>query len=156
MRARAAGAHATTRRTALALAVLALALVGPVVARHDASSWSRTAFTGGLVEDWTVDLGEFPIGIDHVVYDGELRSDKAPGQPVLAAPFHAIYRAVGGESAKIERAHENLGLWWQTLWMSVVPFAALLALMHVAASRASSRNALPAALAIGFGTLLLP
>ena len=144
------------RRVALALALLAMALLGPAVARQDASSWSRTALTGGVVEDWTVDLEDFPIGVDRVVYDGEIRSDKAPGQPVFAAPFHAVYRAFGGESAKVERAHENLGLWWQTLWVSAVPFAGLLALMYLAASRVDRRTALPAAFAVGFGTLMLP
>lgn len=147
---------ASGARVALALVLLALALLGPVVARHDASSWSRAAFTAALWDDHTVDISDYPIGLDHVVYEGEVRSDKAPGQPLLALPVYATYRAVGGEPAVIERAHENLGLWWQTLWMSVVPFAALLALMYRAARRANDGTALAATLAIGFGTLLLP
>lgn len=151
-----APAPRAVRRTAVALAVLALVALGPVVARQDASSWSRLAFTGALVDDRSVDVTDYPLGLDHVVYEGERRSDKAPGQPLLAAPFYAVSRAVGGEPAVIERTHENLTLWWQTLWMSVIPFSTLLVLMYLSARRVDERAAVPATLAIGFGTLLLP
>ncbi|MCU1428962.1 MAG: hypothetical protein JWL83_2962, partial [Actinomycetia bacterium] len=86
----------------------------------------------------------------------ELRSDKPPGQPLLGVPFYLIGRALGAEPATGLRGDGDLGLWWQTLWSSMVPFAALLALMFTMASRFEPRAALPATLAIGFGTMLLP
>ncbi|HEX5615749.1 MAG TPA: hypothetical protein VFZ83_11405, partial [Acidimicrobiia bacterium] len=112
---------ARERRIAVRLGLVVLVLLGPVVARHDASSWSRTALTAALWDEHTIDVTSYPLGIDRVVHDAEYRSDKAPGQPFLAVPFYAAYRALGGEPAVIERAQENLGLWWQTLWTSTIP-----------------------------------
>jgi hypothetical protein len=71
-------------------------------------------------------------------------------------PFYVVGRALGFHSASEHRVHENLSLWWQTLWGAMVPFAALLVLMWDRARRQARAGALPAVLALGFGTLMLP
>jgi hypothetical protein len=86
---------------------------------------SRLALTAALVEHQTIriDAYEDIIGVDRLERDGHLYSDKAPGQPFLAAPFYAAARAVGADPASDLRADGNLTLWWVTLWSSTVPGA---------------------------------
>ena len=140
------------------LVVLALAVVGPFVAGLTAQPASRSRLTAALWDRHTVSLEAYEgvLGVDVVVFDGELRSDKAPLQPLLGTLPYAAYRAVGGEPATVLRRHENLDVWWQTWWASVLPFALLLVLMRRAAARLDEGYAVPVALALGFGTLLLP
>jgi hypothetical protein len=111
-----------------------------------------------LAEHGTVDLGHDAriLGVDHSLYDGRLRSDKPPLQPILGVPAYWVGRALGAQPAAMLRASGDLGLWWQTLWSAMVPFAALLALMYLTAARFAPRAALPATLALGFGTIMLP
>jgi hypothetical protein len=96
------------------------------------------------------------LGVDHSLYDGALRSDKPPGGPILGVPFYLAGRVLGFRSAVHLRGTGDLGMWWQTLWGAMVPFAALVALMYATASRFAPRRALHAALALSFGTLMLP
>lgn len=148
-----------SNRVDLLLVLLALVTLGPFVQLYTAQAAARYPLTAAIWDDHTVSLEGYEnvVFVDHVVYDGELRSDKAPLQPVLAVPFYATYRMVGGEPATTLRPAENLGVWWVTLWSSVVPFAVLLVLMRRLAARvASERTALAASLSIGFGTLLFP
>ncbi len=146
------------RRIALLIGLLALVAFGPFVSRYTAQPASRYALTAALAEHGTVDLAPYrkTLGIDRAVYNGRLRSDKAPGQPVLAVPVYEVGRVLGFESASVLREQRNLGMWWQTLWSAMLPFAALLACMYLAASRIAPRHALAATFALGFGTLMLP
>jgi hypothetical protein len=94
--------------------------------------------------------------VDRAVKDGHTYSDKAPLQPVLAVPFYAVYRAVGGEPAIERRIEENLGLWWITFWMATVPAAILAALMYRVGRRHGPESSLPATMALVFGSIMLP
>ena len=96
-------------------------------------------------------------GVDFAEKDGHLYSDKAPAQPVLAVVPYLAYKAVGGESAEVHlRVHGNYGLWWISLWSAALPLAALVVVMARLAAPYSERWALPAAVAMGFGSLLFP
>lgn len=141
---------------AVALGLLYLVVVGPFVQEYTAQPASRYALTAAVVERGTIRLDEYAhvLGIDRVERDGHLYSDKAPGQPFLAAPVFAAGRAVGVEPADRFRRHENLGVWWVTLWSSVIPVSVLVGLVH--ASLRPRAGAVVAAVAVGFGTLLLP
>lgn len=145
-------------RTDVLLVLLALVVVGPWVQQYTASSASRYVLSAAIWDDHTFDLTshEAELAVDKVEIDGELRSDKAPLQPVLAAPVYGIYRAAGGEPSTAHRIHGNLGLWWVTLWSSVIPFAAVLVMMRRLAVAAVGNAALSASVALGFGTLMLP
>jgi hypothetical protein len=142
-------------RVDIALVVLAFALVAPVVAENNAQPASRLDLTAAIVEHHSVDISGYPKGVDYSIYHG-LRSDKAPGQPVLATPFYAAERAFGAQSAAHLRQERDLTLWWITFWSAMVPFAALLVVMRRTAARYAPRAALPATVALGFGTLLMP
>ncbi len=130
-------------------------MLGPIVGRNSAQPASRYALTAALADRHTVDITGYPLGVDRAVYDGHLRSDKAPGQPVLAVPFYAAARAVGAEAATYKRVTGNLGLWFVTFGTSVLPFAVLLVLMYRSCRRSAREHALAAALAVGFGGMLL-
>jgi hypothetical protein len=142
-------------RVDAALVLLALALLAPVVSNNSAQPASRIALTAALAEHGSVDIQHYPLGIDYSVYHG-LRSDKAPGQPVMVVPAYLAARVVGAESAAHRRVSGNLTLWWTTLWSAMLPFAALLIVMRRTAARVNVAAALPATLAVGFGTLLMP
>jgi hypothetical protein len=146
------------RRVALLLAGFALLAIGPIVTGYSAQPASRYALTASLAEHGTVDLFHDAriLGVDHALYDGRLRSDKPPLQPILGVPVYWAGRMLGLHPASTLRTSGDLGLWWQTLWSAMVPFGALLALMYVTASRYAARAALPATLALGFGTIMLP
>src|SRR5689334_9173473 len=114
----------------LALVLLAFVALGPIVGEETAQPASRLALTAALAEHHTVDTGRYPHGVDHARYEGRERSDKAPGQPVLAVPVYLVGRLFGAESAAHARFVGNLGVWWVTLWTSVLPFAILPVLMY--------------------------
>jgi hypothetical protein len=146
-----------TRSVELLLFLFVVFLVGPLVHEYRAQQASRYALTAAIWDDHTVELTGYTdvLGIDRAVRDGRTYSDKAPLQPMLAVPFYAVYRAVGGEPALTLRVHENLGLWWVTLWMSAVPLGLLTVLMYRYAGRYSNA-ALPAAAAFALATMMLP
>ena len=141
------------------LGLALLVVVGPIVAQDTAQPASRYSLTASLAEHGSVDLAPYRdrMGVDHALYRGRLRSDKAPGQPLLGVPAYVVGRAVGAESAAHARKHGDLGLWWQTFWSAMVPFAALVALMFLFAARFARRGpALAVALLISVGTMMLP
>jgi hypothetical protein len=147
------------RRVALLLGLLVLVVFGPIVATDTAQPAARYNLTAALVEHRSVDLGPYRdhLGIDKATYRGRLRSDKAPGQPLLAVPVYMVGRAFGALPANRVRIHGDLGLWWNTLWSSMVPFAVLLALLFSACARfASRRVSIAVTLALGIGTMMLP
>jgi hypothetical protein len=145
-------------RSTVLLVVFVVVAFGPIVSDVTAQPVSRYAATAAYFEHGSVDLTRYApiLGVDKASYRGELRSDKAPGEPFLAVPVYAAGRVLGLRPAAQMRVRGDLGVWWQTFWMSLVPFALLLALMHRDARRVAPRSALPATLALGVGTLALP
>jgi hypothetical protein len=147
----------SSRRVALLLALFLVVAFGPFVAPLSSQPASRIALTAALVEHHTVDIRGYPLGIDRAHYDGELRSDKAPGQPLLAVPVYEAGKALGAQSESHRRVQGNLGLWWVTFWTSFLPFVALVVLMFLVASRYTPPiPALGAALGLGVCSMLLP
>lgn len=147
-------------RTAFALGLLAMVVLGPLVARDTAQPASRYALSSALVERRTVNLDDYgrTLGVDHAVYAGHLRSDKAPGQPLLAAPFVVLGHLAGVEPGTHLRVAGNLGLWWATFWSCTVPFAVLLGLMFLMCVRhgVPARGAMCATIAVAGCTIMLP
>ena len=130
---------------------------GPLVPLLSSQPASRIALTAAIAEHHTIDIDGYPLGIDRATYNGRLRSDKAPGQPLLAVPVYLIGRAAGAQSASIRRLPGNLGLWWVSFWTSFLPYVALVVLMYLVASRyAPTIPAFAAAAGLGLGSMLLP
>jgi hypothetical protein len=146
----------TTTRLAVLIGLALLIVIGPIVAADTAQPASRYSLTASLAEHGTVDVTGYRLGVDHAIYQGHLRSDKAPGQPFLAVPVYLAGRALGAESAIHARERGDLGLWWDTLWSATVPFAILVALMFLIAEKFVRRNAaLAVALLMGVCTMML-
>lgn len=145
-------------RSTVWLVLLILLIAGTWVHPYRAQQASRYALTAAISDHGTVTLDGYDhvLGIDRAVRDGHIYSDKAPGQPVLAVPAYLLYRAVGGEPASVRRIDENLGLWWQTLLFAAVPLAAIGVLAHRRSSRFAPKGAMPSAILLTTGTLLLP
>ena len=139
-------------------ALLLLVVVGPVVQEYSAQAASRYPLTAAIVEDQTVSLDGYEdvVLIDQLVVDGELYSDKAPGQPILAIPAYVAGQLVGAEPATVLRADGNLGVWGVTFWTSVLPAVALLVLMGFAVRDHPGPAAVLGPLSLSVGTLLLP
>jgi hypothetical protein len=153
------GSAASPRKSAILLGALAFVAFGPFVARYTAQPASRYTLTAAIADHGTIDVGGYrsSLGVDRALYQGRLRSDKAPGQPLLGVPVYFAGRALGISALSRIRLRDDLGLWWQTLWGCVAPFAVLLALMFLAARRfASDLHAAATACALGFGTMMLP
>jgi hypothetical protein len=149
----------SSRRLAVLLGLALLLVIGPIVGPDTAQPVSRYTLTASIAEHGSVDLAPYShrLGVDRAVYRGHLRSDKAPGQPLLAVPVYLVGRAVGAESAAHARERGDLGLWWVTLWSATVPFVILVALMFVLAEKFAKRKvALAVALIIGLTTMMLP
>jgi hypothetical protein len=143
-------------RVDLALAVLVLVVTGPVVREWGAQQASRIALTAAIWDDHSVRIDGYPLGADRAVRDGHTYSDKAPGQPFFAVPAYAVYRALGGEPAREKRVEGNLGLWSASVWSCSIPLALLAIVIRRAAARDDPVLAPKVAVAITFGSLLLP
>ena len=119
----------STGASQLCLGLLVLVAFGPIVAGDNAQPASRYSLTAALAEHHTVDLGRYArdLGVDRAIYRGHLRSDKAPGQPLLAVPVYLVGRALGAQPATHVHVNGDLGLWWETLWSATIPLAVLLA-----------------------------
>ncbi|MEE8601218.1 hypothetical protein [Euzebya tangerina] len=146
-------------RPEILLATLVLVVSGPIVQVLMAHQSSRLAFTAAIWDQGTVriDAYEDILGVDYAERDGRLYSDKAPGQPFLAAPFYGAARALGAEPGEVQRPFNNYTLWWTSFWSAVVPLIVLSVLMRrLALQVAGPRAATAAAVAVTFGTLLLP
>lgn len=148
-----------SRRIEVALFCVVLTACGFFLQPNGAQGGSRMALSAALVERGTVVIDEYTgtLGVDYAERDGHFYSDKAPGQPVLGAPFWAVYRLAGGEPGTVRRGSYHLGLWWQTLWTAAVP----LGLLAVALRRHVREWLRPApatavAIAMVFGTILFP
>lgn len=145
-------------RTAWWVALLLLVVVGPLVPIATAQPLVRFAQTAALVEHRTLELDAYEptLLVDRVDVDGHVYSDKAPLPAFLGAPVYAVGRALGMESAAVDRPEGNLGLWWMTFWTASVPAAVLVLLMVGAARRVAPAGATMAAVGLAFGSLLLP
>ncbi len=137
--------------------MLVLVVLGPFVADVTANGASRAALTAALVEHHSVDISPYGrvLGVDKAIVGGRLRSDKAPGQPLLAVPAYALERAVGAESYLRPRVTGNLTVWWLTLTTSVLPFALLCALVFCWLFDHDPAGAFGATMALAGGTLFL-
>ncbi len=154
------GRGVVDRRPDVILVALVLVVAGPIVQLLMAHQASRLAFTGAVWDRSTVQIDAYEgiLSVDFAEREGHLYSDKAPGQPFLAAPFYGLARAVGAEPAEAERFFDNLTLWWVSLWSSVVPAAALAVMMRRFSLRVTgdAKAATAAAVTVALGTLLLP
>src|SRR5206468_713422 len=85
---------------------------------------------------------------------------KAPYQPLAAVPAYALYRALGGEgfpAQPLQTGHEtDVGLWFVTFWSATVPLAILIVMFRRHVARFHPDVAVKVALAMVFGTVLLP
>jgi len=143
-------------RVDVLLVLSALVVCGPIVTDNSAQPSVRLGLTAAIAEHGTVDVTGYHHGVDYAVYNGHLRMDKAPGQPIMTVPLYLIERAVGAQSADHLRYGGDLTLWWIVFWSAGVPFALLLVLMRRLAARVVPRGALAATLMLGFGTMILP
>lgn len=141
----------------LLAAVVAL-LVVPVLQPLMAQQASRYALTAALWDGGTVRLDDHDhlLSVDRAEREGHVYSDKAPGQPVLALPAYAVYRAFGGHPATEARPWADPGLWAVSLLSAAAAGVALALLMRRLALRAVPSRATPAALSLTVGTMLLP
>lgn len=128
----------------------------PIVQRLSSQQGSRMALTAAIWDDGSLRIDGYPLGLDRAEYDGHTYSDKAPGQPVLAVPAYALYRALGGEPARQLRVDGNLGLWVVSVWCSALPAAVLVLLVRRAAGRIDPRVATVVAATTALSTLVLP
>ena len=149
----------TSRRLAVLLGLALLIVIAPIVGPDTAQPASRYDLTASISEHGSVDLTPYRerLGVDHAIYRGHLRSDKAPGQPLLAVPVYLAGRALGADSAVHARERGDLGLWWATLWSATVPFVVLVALMFMLTEMFAGRvAALAISLMLGLCTMMLP
>lgn len=147
---------AVLRRPEVVVALLLLVLVGPLVQDLTAQPAPRVALTGALVDDGTLRLDGYPLGVDHAERDGHVYSDKAPGQPLLAVPAYALARAVGAEPAAVPRWQGNLTQWWLTVVSALLPLVAVVAMAAAALRRRGIEPTVAVLGSLAFGTLLLP
>ncbi|MFN2318115.1 MAG: hypothetical protein ABR500_00340 [Dermatophilaceae bacterium] len=147
-------------RPEILLVALVLVVSAPIVQTLMAHQASRLALTAAVWDRGTIQIDAYEdiLGVDFAERDGHLYSDKAPGQPFLAAPFYGAARAVGAEPAEVERYFNNRTLWWTSLWSATIPLAALAVMMRRFALRVvgDERAATAAAVGMSLGTLLLP
>jgi hypothetical protein len=138
------------------LVLFTIVLCAPIVAQDSAQPASRLALAASLAEHGTVNISGYPIGVDHALYHGQLRSDKAPGQPLLAIPAYLLSRALGAQPASHLRYLGNLGLWAVTMFSSLLPFLVLLVLVRRRVAQTLPRAATAITVAVCYGSLLLP
>lgn len=143
-------------RPEVVVIALLLVVVAPFVQPLTAQGAPRVAATGAMVDDGSLVIDGYLLGVDFTTRDGHRYSDKAPGQSLLAAPVYAVARGVGAEPARVHRVHENLTLWTVTLASAVLPLAVTVWLMAAAIRRRGREPKAPVLAGIAFGTMLLP
>lgn len=148
----------------LLLAAVVFLLAGLVVHGWSAQPASRYLLTVAAVDDHTLELDRYEqyIGLDQARFDGHIYTDKAPYQPLLAAPAYQLYRLVGGDPFPPGFTHygapegTNYGVWWVTLWSSLIPAIALAAAVRRLVARTHPELATSVTLAVMLGTTILP
>lgn len=151
-------------RTDLLIAVAILLITGPIIHTWTAQPASRYLLTVAAVDDHTLELDDHEdmLGIDLARFEGHIYSDKAPYQPLLAAPPYALFRAVGGEPFPVIAGEEqydrgtHAGLWWVTLWSSTIPAVVLTITVRRLVARVVPGRATVVALALTLSTTMLP
>lgn len=146
------------------LALIVLLLAGLVIQDWSSQPASRYLLTAAAVDDHSLQLDPYEdyLGLDQARYGGHIYSDKAPYQPLLAAPAYQAYRLAGGDPVPAGFAHgrfqdgTNYGLWWVTLWSSVLPAMALAVVVRRLVARTHPDLATRVALATMLGTTILP
>lgn len=154
----------TDRRIEVLIAVALLLIAGPMMHKYLAAPASRYLLTVAIVEDGTIFLDDYEehLFIDKAVVDGRVLSDKAPYQSMIGVPFFAVYRVAGGDAFPATAAEDPttptpmIGLWWLTLWTSLVPAFVLFLLMRRIVTRVYPKVSTRTAVALLFGTILLP
>lgn len=155
-------------------ALLALALLllsGPLVHEFSGYPAVRYALTVAVVDDHSLEIDPYEefIGIDRASYRGHLYSHTAPYQSLLAVPLHQVYRWTGAESfPRINGGYAARdgdltdpdlvlrGMWWATLWTSVLPGVALVIALRRFVARRYPELGTRVALALVAGTAILP
>lgn len=146
----------------LVLAVLALTV--PFLREWSTQPASRYLYTVAVFEDHSLRLDPYEqsLGLDYAIIDGHHYSDKAPYQPMAALPAYGLYRLLGGEAfprgvpgVDVD-TNADIGLWLVTVWSAAIPGAILIVLLRRHVARAYPEVATKAALALMFGTVLLP
>jgi hypothetical protein len=161
-------ASTPSRRSRLVPWLIALGLLlvtGTVVEKWSAQPASRYLLTVAAVDDHSLELDAYEdlLIIDRAEYRGHTYSDKAPYQPLLVAPAYQLYRAVGGDPFPTTDGTRDVvpdgrftGLWWVTLWSSLVPGIVLTLVVRRTVAQAYPRVATPVAIAMTVSTTVLP
>lgn len=143
-------------RIEVLLAAVVFAVVAPIMQPLAAQQASRLALTAAIVDDWSLRIDGYPLGIDRAEHDGHTYSDKAPGQPIAAVPWYAAYRALGGEPARSSPVEGSWALWVVSVGTVASAGALLVVLMHRIAEVHAPGLGATIALCVMCGTLLLP
>lgn len=147
----------------MALSILLTA--GTVLDSWTAQPASRYLLTVAVVDQHTLtlDRNAHLLDVDQAVHDGHVYSDKAPYQPLLAAPAYQAFRAVGGDAfpqrdgrPAPKSSSFHWGRWWVGLWSSTIPAMLLCLVLRRLVAQVHPTVATPVALALSLGTMLLP
>ena len=142
------------------LLVVVLAVSAPFMQGLGPQQGSRYALTAAALDQHTISVSDYShlLGVDFATHNGDIFSDKAPGQPFLAIPAYGLYRLVGGHNAMWTNSTGDVGLWVVSVWSSAMPAALLAVLMRRFAMQAgaSPKSASTAAVAMSLSTMLLP
>ncbi len=134
-------------------------MLAPFVGPRTAQPSSRYALTAAIVDRHTVDVGAYRaiLGVDHAIYRGKWRSDKGPGQPLLAVPFYALARLAGANAVDNSVSFDHdLVLWWLTFTTATLPFALLLMVVYRVVARRHQHTAFVATVGMLAGSIALP
>lgn len=151
------------QRVEVLIACALICLGGLVLDVWSAQPASRYLLTVAIVDDHTLrlDRHERLLLDDRAERDGHAYSDKAPYQPLLAVPFYAAYRAVGGDAFPPGGDPESTdgfhwGRWWVSFWSATVPAVLLCLVTRRLVAQVYPEVATRVALAMALGTMLLP
>ena len=155
---------APVRRVELLMALAIFCIGGTVLHPWSAQPASRYLLTVAVVDHHTVSLDQdrHLLGVDQAEFEGHSYSDKAPYQPLLAAPFYQAFRAVGGDAFPADDqvlgtdGPFHWGRWWVTVWSATVPAILLSIVVRRLVLTVRPSVATPVALALSLGTMLLP
>jgi len=146
------------RQIALALGLLGIAYLTLL----QSYSWNQTA-TFDLIKalahgQLTIDPYQQNTG-DKAFYHGHWYSARAPGLAMFCLPFYELLKLLGFSSfahGNPAQPHGNLMIPFVGWWGNVLPALLVLACLAWFGERVAPPYGLPAALAAGLGTLILP
>ncbi len=151
-------------RSELWIAAAILLITGPLIQTWTAQPASRYTLTVAAVDDHSLRIDPYVgvLGVDRAEFDGHTYSDKAPYQPLLAAPAYLAFRALGGDPFPVVDGEQvinrstHVGLWWVTLWSATVPAIVLTVALRRLVWSVHPALATTVALAVTLGTTMLP